>query len=106
MSELLVKPGEPGEPALWSIDARGRSHPTDADELGLTDELGDRIEAWLDALDAAYDEDAPGLRSFESDAERRSYAAEGRAIAASIQQELGEEWTVEIDLAPWESGLS
>jgi len=106
MSELLVKPGEPGEPALWSIDARGRNHPTDADELGLTDELGDRIEAWLDALDAAFDEDAPGLRSFESDVERRSYAAEGRAIAASIQQELGEEWTVGIDLAPWESGLS
>jgi hypothetical protein len=104
--EILIKPGEPGEAVLFSVDARGRSHEADADDLGLTDELGERIEEWCDALDAAFDEDAPGLRSFESDAARRAFAAEGRAIAAAIQDELGEEWTVTVDFSPWESGLA
>ena len=105
MSELLIKPGEPGEPALWSIDARGRSHGTDPDELGLTDELCDRIEAWLDALDAAFDEDAPEARRFSSEAERRAFLAEGHSIAVAMREEIGGEAVLELDFSTLEGGL-
>ena len=105
-SELMIKPGEPGDPALWSIDARGRSHATDADEIGLPDELADRIEEWIDAFDAVHDPDVPGARHFASDMERRAFVAEGHAIAAAIRDELGEDWLITVDFAPWEGGLS
>ncbi len=105
-AELLIKPGEPGEAALWSIDARGRSHATDADEIGLSDELADRIEEWIDAFDAVHDPDMPGARNFSSDMERRAFVAEGHAIAAAIRDEVGENWLIAVDFAPWEGGLS
>jgi hypothetical protein len=106
MSEILLKPGAPGEPALFSTDARGRPRATDADELGLTDELADRLETWLDALDAAFDEATPGHRQFDSDAARRAFVAEGHALANAIADELGEDWTIAADFTPWESGLA
>ncbi len=105
-AELLIKPGEPGDPLLWSVDARGRTHATDADEIGISDQLADRIEEWIDALDAAFDDSVPGLRTFGSDAERRAFVAEGHAIASAIQIELGNDWQITVDFAPWEGGLS
>jgi hypothetical protein len=102
--ELLIKPGQPGDAALWSTDARGRSHATDADEVGLSDALADRLEEWLDALDGLFDEDVPGQRGFATDTERRAFAAEGHAIAAAIREELGEDWVITVDFAPWEGG--
>jgi hypothetical protein len=103
---LLIRPGEPGEPALWIIGGRGAAQPTDADELGVSDGLGERIEAWLDGFDALFDPDAPEARAFESEAERRAFVAEGRAIAAACLDELGPGWRVEIDLAPWDGDVS
>ena len=104
--ELLIKPGEPGEPALWTLDARGRNHATDADEIGLGDMLADRLEEWLDALDALFDEDVPGQRGFASDTERRAFAAEGHAIAAAIREELGADWVITVDFGIWEGGTA
>ncbi len=101
---LLLKPGEPGEALLWSLDARGRPQPTDADEVGLSDALADRIEQWADALDAAFDEDAPGLRAFSDETERRAFQAEGIAIAAAIRDELEGEAELELDLSALEVG--
>lgn len=96
---LLLKPGEPGDAVLWSLDARGRPQPTDADEIGLADDLAERIEAWTDALDAAFDEDAPELRRFESETERRAFLAEGQAIAAAIIDDLGDDALVAVDFS-------
>lgn len=103
---LLLRPGEPGDAVLWSIDTRGRPTPTDADDVGLSDELADRIEEWIDALDAVHDPDVAGARSFASDAERQALAAEGYAIAALIREELDDGATVSCDFSPWDSGLS
>lgn len=105
-SRLLIKPGEPGDAVLWSVDARGRPQPTDADEIGLSDELAERIEEWIDALDAAYDEAAPAVRRFASEAARRAFHAEGQAISAEIRIELGEEMAIDLDLSSLEGGLA
>jgi hypothetical protein len=101
---LLLKPGEPGQPVLWTVDARGRLAPTDADEVGLSDHLAERIEEWIDALDATFDEDAPDTRHFDSEAERRAFHAEGQAIAAGIRAELGDDTTIDLDLSSLEAG--
>ncbi len=92
---LLIRPGQPGEPALWVFDARGRARPTDADELGLTDALADRIEEWLDEIDASLDE--AGERVLAA-ATREGLAGEGALIAALAREDLGEGWQVDLDL--------
>jgi hypothetical protein len=38
------------------IDAKGKRNPVDADDLGLSDQLADRLESWMDTFDAIYDE--------------------------------------------------
>jgi hypothetical protein len=103
---LLLKPGEPGDAVLWSLDARGRAEPTDADEAGLSDDLAERIEEWVDALDAAFAEDAPEIRHFNSEAERRAFFAEGQAIGAAIRAELGDGVVLELDFTALEGGLA
>lgn len=105
-ARLLLRPGEPGDALLWGFDARGRPEPTDADEVGLSDELAERIEEWIDALDAAFDEDKPDIRRFSREAERRAFYAEGQAIAAAIRLELGDDIALELDLSALEGGLA
>lgn len=106
ITRLLFKPGEPGDAVLWSLDARGKPQPTDADEIGLSDPLADRIEEWIDALDAACDEDNPALRHFASDIERRAFEAEGYALATAIRAELADDVELEIDLSILEDARS
>lgn len=93
-SRLVLRPSAPGEPVLFTVDPRGRERATDADEIGLSDELAETIEEWLDDLDAIYDDDAG--KHAPADATTRD---EHRAIAASlveaIREELGEDWQVE-----------
>ena len=101
---LLLKPGEPGDPVLWTLDLRGRPEPTDADEIGLSDALAERIEEWVDALDAAFDEDNETVRRFASEAERRAFYAEGQAIGAAISDEIADTVAVELDLSALEIG--
>ena len=103
-TRLLLKPGEPGDAVLWSIDSRGRPQPTDADGIGLSDELADRIEEWIDALDAAFNDDAVHVRRFANEAERTAFRTEGDAIAALIREELGVGATLDLDLSSLELG--
>ncbi len=103
-ARLLLKPGEPGDAVLWSIDTRGRPTPTDADEVGLSDELADRIEEWVDSLDGLHDPDVAGGRSFGSETERHALIAEGYAIMALIREELDDDATISCDFSPWDSG--
>ena len=42
-SRLLIRPGAPGQPLLWTVDPRGRETATDADELGLDEEFVYRV---------------------------------------------------------------
>jgi hypothetical protein len=88
MQRLLLKPGAPGAPCLYTADAKGRWTPTDADELGLSEDLAERIELWLDTLDAAAPDDGADGWRFADEAEREAAIAEMAAITQAIQTEL------------------
>ncbi len=62
--------------------------PTDADAIGLPDALADRIEAWLDMLDAAAPDDGSAGWLFADEAEREAAIGELAAIAEAIRTEL------------------
>jgi len=99
--ELLLAPEWLGRSGLWLVDAKGRRKPVDAEEVGLSDDLADRLEAWMDGFDAIYDEDEPEASRFANEVDRLAFEAEGAAIAVAIAQELGPGWTISQDLGGW-----
>lgn len=102
MSEtLLLAPEWLGRSGLWLIDAKGKRKPVDADELGLSDGLADRLESWMDTFDAIYDEADEAASGFASAADRDAWEAEGAAIAEAVSAELGPGWQVTQDLVSW-----
>jgi hypothetical protein len=98
---LLIAPAWLGQSGLWTIDARGRRRATDAEEIGLSDGLGDRLEAWMDRFDAIYEEEQDARSRFPDPAEQAAWESEGEGIVAAIRAELGPSWTVEADLTGW-----
>ncbi|MCO5089615.1 hypothetical protein [Bosea sp. (in: a-proteobacteria)] len=98
---LLIAPEWLGLSGLWQLDPKGRRKPVDAEEIGLSEALADRLEAWMDAFDAIYDEDDPAASDFDGAVERLAWEAEGHALARAIAAELGEAWEIRHDLAGW-----
>jgi len=83
---------------LWVVPDRKPAEAVDIDDLGLSDDLADRLEAWFDAFEAIYDAEAPERSAFpDADAERL-WRREGDAIVAAIRDELAEDWEVELSL--------
>lgn len=98
---LLIAPQWLGLSGLWLIDAKGRRKPVDAEEIGLSDDLADRIESWMDVFDAIYDEDDEAASAFASEAELAAWLAEGAALQQAIAGELGDSWRIDSDLTGW-----
>lgn len=98
---LLIAPEWLGRSGLWQVDAKGKRKAVDAEDVGLSDALGDRLEAWMDAFDAIYDEDAPETSDFADQVERMAWETEGHALAHAIAAELGAGWSVQQDLTGW-----
>lgn len=102
MSEtLLIAPEWLGKSGLWLVDAKGRRKPVDAEDLGLSDALADRLESWMDGFDAIYDEADEAASDFASAADRGAWEAEGAALAEAVAAELGSNWQVTQDLLSW-----
>jgi len=99
--QLLIVPEWLGKSGLWQIDAKGKRKAVDADDLGLSDELADRLESWMDTFDAIYDEANEAASDFAGEAERITWEAEGAALAAAITAELGPDWQITHDLSAW-----
>jgi hypothetical protein len=99
--KLLIAPEWLGKSGLWRIDAKGKRKPADADDLGLSDDLADRLESWMDAFDAIYDEANEARSDFANQVERLAWEAEGAALAAAIAAELGSDWQITHDLTGW-----
>lgn len=99
---LLIAPAWLGQSGLWTQDAKGRRSAVDAEEIGLSEDLADRLEAWMDEFDAIYEEEQEARSRFPSEAEQRAWEAEGRAITAAIATELGAGWSVSADLTGWQ----
>lgn len=98
---LLLAPEWLGLSGLWQIDAKGKRKAVDAEDVGLSEELADRLEAWMDTFDAIYDEDEPATSDFGDAVERLAWEAEGAALAHAIGGELGTGWEVRQDLTGW-----
>jgi hypothetical protein len=98
---LLIAPEWLGLSGLWQVDAKGKRKAVDAEDVGLSEELGDRLEAWMDAFDAIYDEDDPASSDFSDQVERMAWEAEGHALAHAIAAELGTGWSVQQDFTSW-----
>lgn len=94
---LKLMPEWLGQSGLWRHEpGEGGYFPVDADEIGLSETLADRLEDWTDEFDSIFDEDDPPGSRFPS---REAYAAflvEGEAIATLIRRELGAEVVVEL----------
>jgi hypothetical protein len=103
---LLIAPAWLGQSGLWTQDAKGRRSAVDAEEIGLSEDLADRLEAWMDAFDAIYDEDAPERSRFPDAVGQLAWEAEGAAIVAAIRDELGSGWTVTADLGGWQEATT
>ena len=104
---LLIAPEWLGHSGLWQIDAKGKRRAVDAEDIGLSEKLADRLEAWMDSFDAIYDEDDEAASDFPSEVERLAWEAEGHAIADAIARELGAGWDIRQDLTGWrEKGKS
>ncbi len=104
-STLLIAPAWLGHSGLWLVDAKGRRKPVDAEDVDLSEELADRLEAWMDQFDAIYDEDDETRSRFADAVQQLAWEAEGAAIAEAVRAELGASWTVETDLASWQENL-
>ncbi|MCU4178270.1 hypothetical protein [Bosea sp. BH3] len=98
---LLIAPEWLGLSGLWQIDAKGRRKAVDAEDLGLSDEVGDRLEAWMDAFDAIYDEDDAASSDFANEVDRLAWEAEGHALVQTIAAELGSGWDIRQDFTSW-----
>lgn len=97
MPTLRISPELLGD-HLWIVTEKKPAEPIDLDDLGLSDDLADRVEAWGDAFDAIYDADNPSQSAFPDREAELRWRAEGDAIAAAIREELGPDWRVEIEL--------
>lgn len=100
--DLLIAPEWLGRSGLWLIDAKGRRQPVDAEEVGLSEMLADRLESWMDGFDAIYDEAAPEASRFPDERARIGWEAEGLAIAHAVAGELGEAWRIRTDFSAWQ----
>jgi len=104
--QLLIAPEWLGRTGLWQTDAKGKRKPVDADDLGLSDQLADRLESWMDTFDAIYDEVDEAASDFADEGERTAWEAEGAALAEAIAAELGPDWEVSRDLNGWRGKVS
>lgn len=99
---LLIAPAWLGMSGLWTLDAKGMRRPVDAEDIGLSEDLADRLEIWMDAFDAIYEEDNEARSRFPDAVEQIAWEAEGAAIAVAIAAELGPDCTVSTDLTGWQ----
>lgn len=80
-----------GQSGLWREEEGEGFMAVDAEELGLSEDLADRLEDWTDSFDAIFDEDDPPASHFATLEEYAAFVAEGEAIAALIRRETGAE---------------
>ncbi|MCV9936639.1 hypothetical protein OIU35_09710 [Boseaceae bacterium BT-24-1] len=98
--ELLIAPEWLGRSGLWLID-KGKRKPVDADDIGLSDDLADRLESWMDVFDAIYDEADEAASDFAGEVERLAWETEGASLADAIAKELGPKWQISHDFTAW-----
>ena len=98
---LVIAPEWIGKSGLWLTDAKGRRKPVDADDIGLSELLADRLETWMDEFDSICDENDESKSAFADEVQRIKWEAEGVAITHAISVEVGNSLIVQYDLSDW-----
>lgn len=98
MPILRIAPRWLEEP-LRVVDGKGSIEVVDIDDLDLSEELADRIEAWVDVFDATFQPGQSAFSGFADEASERLWRREAASLAADIADELGEDWQVALDLS-------
>ncbi len=80
---------------LWLVPEKKAPQPLEIDDLDISDDLADRMEAWGDAFDAAFGDSGSPTAEFPSPEAEVLWRAEGQLIAAALRDELGEDWEIE-----------
>jgi hypothetical protein len=80
--------------ALWWDGEPGRIGNVEPGELGLSAALEAALDAWARRFDAGLDWNDPGNTPPPTPEEAAAFDAEGRALAARVQAELGPGATV------------
>jgi hypothetical protein len=80
---------------FWLVPEGKPAVPIEPDDLDLSDDLLDRIEAWSDAFDAIFDPADPKSSRFASAEAEVVWRAEGQMIVAEIRDELDDDWDIE-----------
>jgi hypothetical protein len=80
---------------FWIVPETKPAYPIDPDDLDLSDDLLDQIEAWCDAFDAIFDPTDPKSSRFPTAEAEVVWRAEGQMIVAAIRDELDDEWDIE-----------
>ncbi len=70
----------------------------DPDSMPISEHLRDRLIAWNKAYKASVDDDG----SLRNDAEREQHDSRGRALAAELAAELGEDYEVHLFVLGYE----
>lgn len=94
MPRLIIAPEAIGL-HLFLAPGQKPPRPVEIDDLDISEELADRIEAWGDAFDAVFDEVEPSATTFPTPEAEVLWRAEGQLIAAALKDELGEDWEIE-----------
>jgi hypothetical protein len=69
--------------------------PIELDDLPVSEDLRDDLEAWADRFDATLDEDDPARSGgFEAPDSLAASTRDGAALAARVAAELGPDWVV------------
>lgn len=98
---IVVAPVWLGQSGLWLTDAKGRRKPVDAEDIGISEALADRLEAWMDEFDSIYNEGSESASVFSDEVQRIKWEAEGVAITHAISVEVGNDRLVQYDLSDW-----
>ena len=83
MPILRIAPRWLEEP-LRVVDGKGSIEVVDIDDLDLSEELADRIEAWVDVFDATVQPGQSAFSGFADEASERLWRREAASLAADI----------------------
>lgn len=96
---LRLRPEWLGQSGLWLADpVDGSFDAIGAEDIGLSEEIADRLEDWMDEFDSIFDDADPPASAFASAADFQAWQREGDAIAGAIRRELGPEDRLEVML--------
>ncbi len=93
---LRLLPEWLGQSGLWLAAPDGSFEPVGAEDIGLSEEIADRLEDWMDEFDSIFEDGDPLASAFGTVAQFEAWRREGDAIAGAIRSALGPNDRIEV----------